>query len=63
MDMTQCNRADAKRHYKLTKDGECVVFLLLWNDFQPFFLKCPCDQKNRRSDFKLNGRTFSNEPK
>ena len=27
------------------------------------FLKCPCDQKNRRSDFKLNGRTFSNEPK
>ena len=27
------------------------------------YLKCPCDQKNRRSDFKLNGRTFSNEPK
>ena len=26
-------------------------------------LKCHCDQKNGRSDFKLNGRIFSNEPK
>ena len=27
------------------------------------FLKCHCDKKNRRSEFKLNGRTCSNEPK
>ena len=27
------------------------------------YLKCHCDQKNPRSNFKLNGRTFSNGPK
>jgi hypothetical protein len=46
---TECVKAGAlyKGHYKLVKDGERIVFLVLWDEFQPFFLNC------RVSNWKL----------
>jgi hypothetical protein len=42
-----CQSRGTKGHYKLVKDGERIVFLVLWDEFQPFFLNC------RVSNWKL----------